>query len=76
MSVIPNLEDSGKGEEPFFQPGLRVFSHSAFLRREYYLITSVLSRSPLQRKLLRSFLDPFILLYGKAVKMQIWQGGD
>ena len=35
--------------------------------REYYLITSVLSRSPLQRKLLRSFLDPFILLYGKAL---------
>lgn len=30
MSVIQNLEDSGKGEEPFFQAGLRVFSIARF----------------------------------------------
>ncbi len=74
MSVIQNLEDSGKGK--VFSTGLERLFPWPFLLREYYLITSVLSRSPLQRKLLRSFLDPFILLYGKAVKMQIWQGGD
>ena len=74
MSVIQNLEDSGKGKVFFNRAG--AFFPWPFLLREYYLITSVLSRSPLQRKLLRSFLDPFILLYGKAVKMQIWQGGD
>lgn len=74
MSVIQNLEDSGKGKVFFNRAGASF--PVAVLLREYYLITSVLSRSPLQRKLLRSFLDPFILLYGKAVKMQIWQGGD
>ena len=46
MSVIQNLEDSGKGEEPFFQAGLRVFFYSAFLRWEHYLAESGLFRFP------------------------------
>ncbi|PNC72645.1 hypothetical protein C1O51_06250 [Akkermansia muciniphila] len=77
MSVIQNLEDSGKVEEPFFQPGLRVFSHSAFLRREHCPTESGLFRFSLTRVCSYQPLpEPFILPHGRAVKMQIWKGGD
>ncbi len=75
MSIIQNLEDSGKGEEPFFQPGLRIFSHSAFLRREHYLAESGLFWFPLTRVCSYQPLpEPFILPHGMAVKVRIWQG--
>ena len=49
MSVIQIWKTAAREGSPFFQPGLRIFSHSAFLRREHYLAESGLFWFPLTR---------------------------
>lgn len=75
MSVIQNLEDSGKGKVFFNRAGasfpVAVFA-AGILPDNIRLFPLSLTKEAS----FRSFLDPFILLYGKAVKMRRWQGGD
>lgn len=59
MSVIQNLEDSGKGEEPFFQPGLRVFPIARFCGGNIARQNPDFSGFPLQEYALTNlFLSP------------------
>ena len=74
MSVIQNLEDSGKGKVFFNRAGAS-FPVAVFAAG---ILPDNIRPFPLSltKEASPVFLDPFILLYGKAVKMQIWQGGD